>query len=187
MEDDKLTNKPREIYNADETFVPLNETKEKAVTLKNTRSVFFQSLGTTEHITMLCAASAFGTALTPMIIYPNGFPGGQYKFGGPDDAMYAKSASGWVDSKLFFEWVKHIFIPFANPKRPVLLVIDVHKSHLKIKCIDLARSNGIILLCLRPHTTHPLQPLEVSVFKSLKAHFSTALRWFLFHKEKLYC
>ena len=95
--------KPRQIYNADESFLPLNETKEKAVTMRNSKSVFSQSLGTTEHITVLCGASASGAALPPMIIYPRSFPGGQYRFGGPDDAVYARSESGWVDSELFLE------------------------------------------------------------------------------------
>ena len=75
-----LKNLPRQIYNCDETFLPLNEKKEKAVTVKNAKAVYSQSMGTTENITLLCGASAAGTALTPMIIYPKAYPGGQYKF-----------------------------------------------------------------------------------------------------------
>ena len=182
MTENCLKNKPRQIYNADETFLPLNETKEKAVTLKNSKCVFSQSLGTTEHITLLCGGSASGSALPPMIIYPKSFPGGQYKFGGPDDAVYA-SESGWVDSELFIEWMKRIFLRYAVPERPVLLLIDGHKSHLTLECIDLARENQVILLCLPPHTTHALQPLDVAVFKALKAHFSRALRVCCFTKK----
>jgi len=49
--------------------------------------------------------------------------------------------------------------------------------------IDCARENHIILLCLPPHTTHARQPLDVSVFKSLKSHFSKALRAWCFTKK----
>ena len=49
--------------------------------------------------------------------------------------------------------------------------------------IDCARKNNIILLCLPPHTTHALQALDVSVFKSLKSHFSKALRAWCFTKK----
>ena len=45
---------------------------------------------------MLCVASAAGLPLPPMIIYSKCFPGGQYRFVGPDDALYAKSESGWM-------------------------------------------------------------------------------------------
>ncbi len=55
----------------------------------------------TEHITLLCTGSVSGAALPPMIVYPQAFPGGQYRFGGPDDSVYAKSESGWIDSELF--------------------------------------------------------------------------------------
>ncbi len=178
-----LKNKPRQIYNADESFLQLNETKEKAVTTKNSRFVFSQSLGTTEHITVLCGASASGVALPPMIIYPRSFPGGQYRFGGPDDPVYARSESGWVDNELFVECIRRVFLKFAVPDRPLLLVIDDHKTHLTLECIDLCRTNNIILLCLPPHTTHALQPLDVSVFRSLKCHFSSALQAVCFSRK----
>ena len=34
-------------------------------------------------------------------------------------------------------------------------------------------------MCLPAHSSHPLQPLDVAVFKSLKFHFNTACRKFL--------
>ena len=49
---------------------------------------------TSDHITVLCGASAAGVALPPMIIHSKSFPGGAYRFDGPDDAVYAKSESG---------------------------------------------------------------------------------------------
>jgi hypothetical protein len=47
----------------------------------------------------------------------------------------------------------------------------------------LARENGVVLFCLPPHTTHALQPLDVSVFKSLKSHFSKAVHALSFAKK----
>ena len=41
----------------------------------------------------------------------------------------------------------------------------------------------MILLCLPPHTTHALQPLDVAVFKALKTHFSRSLRVCCFSKK----
>ena len=132
---------------------------------------------------MLCGANAAGTALPLMIIYPKAYPGGQYKFGGPDDAVYARSESGWVDSELFYLWMQKVFLKYAVPERPLVLIVDGYKSHLTMELIDLCRENQVILLCLPPHTTHALQPLDVSVFKSLKAHFARCLRAFCFTKK----
>lgn len=132
---------------------------------------------------MLCCVSAAGAALPPMIIYPKGFPGGQYRFGGPDDYLYARSDSGWVDSILFLQWFKKIFLKYTVRDKPTLLIVDGHKSHMTLELVDLARENHVILFCLPPHTTHALQPLDVAVFKALKAHFSRSLRALCFTRK----
>ena len=91
-----------------------------------------------------CCASAAGIPHPPMIIYAKSFPGGQYRFEGPDDAVYARSESGWIDSELFVVWLFH---KYAVSQRPILLLTDGHKSHINIDVIDLCRSNDVILFC----------------------------------------
>ena len=103
-----------------------------------------QEQGTSEHITMFCAASAVGLPLSPTIIYSKSFPGRQYCFDGPDDALYTKSESDWIDSELFLKWMRKKFLKYVVIQWPVLLLID------------LCRTNEIILFCLSPHTTHAL-------------------------------
>ena len=183
LDDNGLLNSPRQIYNCDETFVPLDFSREKAVTVRGVKNVYRQSQGTSDHITMLCCASAAGFPLPPMIIYSKSFPGGQYRFDGPDDTLYAKSESGWIDTELFITWFKKIFLKYSVAQRPLLLLIDGHKSHMGLELVDLCRENNVILFCLPPHTTHALQPLDVSVFKSLKDHFAKAVRSITFAKK----
>ena len=108
LEKNNLMNSPQQLYNCNETFFPLDFTREKAVTLKK-MFVYVQAQGTTDHITVLCAASAAGLTLPPFIIYPKSFPGGSYQFDGPDDALYGRSESGWIDSELFLAWLKKFF------------------------------------------------------------------------------
>ena len=182
LEENQLKDKPRQIYNCDETFLPLDYTRERAVTLKGAKAVYKQATGTKEHITVLCCASAAGLPHPPMIIYSKCFPGGQYRFEGPDDALYAKSESGWIDSKLFLSWFNKIFLKYAVNQRPIMLLVDGHKSHMTIDIIDLCRSKGVILFCLPPHTTHALQPLDVSVFKALKDSSAKTVRALSFKK-----
>ena len=129
-----------------------------------------------------CCVSAAGFPLPPMIIYAKSFPG-QYRFDGPEDSLYAKSDSGWLDSELFLAWLKKIFVKFCVPQRPIMLLVDGHVSHITIEAIDFCQANNIIIFCLPPHTTHALQPLDVAFFKSLKDKFSKAIRSLSFTKK----
>ena len=68
-----------------------------------------------------------------LLLYIQSFPGGQYS---PDDALYAKSDSGWIHSELFLTWMKKIFLKHVVTLRPVLLFTDDHKSHLNLDVIE---------------------------------------------------
>ena len=78
-----------------------------------------------------------------------------------------------------------VFLPHAAAQCPLLLIIDGHKSHMTLDLVDVARANDVILFCLPPHTTHALQPLDVSVFKSLKDNFHKSVRALSFVKKIL--
>ena len=85
--------------------------------------------------------------------------------------------------ELFLVWMK-VFLKYSGSQRPVLLCVDGHASHVNLDVIDLACENDVILFCLPPHTTHALQPLDVSVFKSLKSHFCKAMHALSFAKKE---
>jgi len=68
-----------------------------------------------------------------------------------------------MNSDLFFKWFRDTFIPHSGSARPVLLVLDNHESHISIEVIQLARANRIEILGFPAHTTHILQPLDVSI------------------------
>ena len=173
LEDNSLTNAPCQLFNFDKTFLPLNIPCSKVIARKNAGYVYVQSRGTylRTHRT-LCCASAAGIAHLPMIIYCKSFLGDNYRFGGPDDAVYARSESRWIDSELFLLWMKKVLLRHCSSQRPIIFFVDGHASHIMLNVFDLAQENDVILFCLLPHTTHALQPLDVSVFRSLKSNFS---------------
>ena len=45
-----------------------------------------------------------------------------------------------------------------------MLVTDGHSSHLSWQFISFAAEHDILLVCLPPHTSHLLQPLDVGLF-----------------------
>jgi hypothetical protein len=83
------------------------------------------------------------------------------------------SDNGWMTSDIFEAWLAN-FIRVVK-QRPIVLVLDGHKTHIGINVIKLAMENGIWLLKLPSHSTDKLQPLDVSVFRPLKAQWNKAL------------
>ena len=175
LETNNLFQKPRQIYNVDESAMFLNKMSQPVVVpVKHKRAISIQ-LGSSEHISVNCCVAADGHTLPPMIIFSNSFPGGAYHASGPVNALYAHSDSGFMDTNLFNQWFEKTFLKYAVPERPLLLLMDGHSSHINIQLIECAQQNNVILLCLPPHTTHFLQPLDVSVYRSLKSHFSKTI------------
>jgi hypothetical protein len=49
-----------------------------------------------------------------------------------------------------------------------LLILDGHGSHVTIKVIEQKKDFGLNMITLPTHTSHALQPLDVSCFKPFK-------------------
>ena len=93
---------------------------------------------------------------------------------------YGLSTKGWVDSELFRGWLSEHFLAHAVGARPLLLLLDGHSSHYQPDLITYTRELGIIIIfCLPLHTTHESQPLDASVFKSLKQNWQHTCHKFI--------
>ena len=53
-----------------------------------------------------------------------------------------------------------------------MLILDGHSSHLNMRFIDFCDAHAILLGFLPPHSTHRLQPLDVTVFSPLATAYS---------------
>ena len=74
-----------------------------------------------------------------------------------------------IFSKWFCEWESRTrIITEAGNLEHRLMIYDGHPSHLNYDTIKHAWINNVTTLKLPPHTTDLLQPVDVSVFKSLK-------------------
>ncbi|KAH8923886.1 DDE-domain-containing protein, partial [Atractiella rhizophila] len=128
-----------------------------------------------ELITLIECVSASGQSLNPLFI----FSGKRYQKGWlqglteqqRDEIFVAVSKNGWTDEVLGYLWFTLVYVPWvnsrANPRRPCLLIVDGHGSHssaLIIRYVWEHLHNIVHIICLPPHTTHKLQPLDVGVF-----------------------
>ena len=133
---------------------------------------------------MMAAVSAAGQKLPPMIV----FEGAQVQTtwrpdipkNNPNYPWLYANKSGWIDSETFYrwfeEWEKQTRVCDENGDiEPRLLIYDGHLSHVWYGTIELAREKKVSIIKLPAHTTDLLQPLDVSVFKSLKDHWGQIL------------
>lgn len=97
----------------------------------------------------------------------------------PGSVLFMSQKSAYINEKIFFECLKTHFLP-RKPAGKVLLCLDGHTSHCNsVEMLEFSAANDIILFTLPSHTTHYLQTLDRSVFKSLKAFYYEACRMWL--------
>jgi hypothetical protein len=88
----------------------------------------------------------------------------------PPDWVIATSSNGWTTNERGLEWIQH-FDRHTKPRttgKYRLLVLDGHESHHSTDFEVYCKDNDIITLCMPPHSSHILQPLDVGCFGPLK-------------------
>ena len=107
------------------------------------------------------------------------FPGSRFRYnpldGYVDGAYFGKSENGWMVTELFYGWITNHFSAHIPPERPVLLLVDVHATHIDVETSKFCTQNGILLYCLPPHSSHLTQPLDVGFFGALKYNWRKAI------------
>ncbi|XP_018304461.1 uncharacterized protein, partial [Mycetomoellerius zeteki] len=81
-------------------------------------------------------------------------------------------------------WLQH-FAHCITPTKenPVLLVLDNHSSHISLSTYSFCTNNYIHMLSLPPHTSHRMQPLDVSFFGPLKRAYYREANLFIKSKN----
>jgi hypothetical protein len=138
--------------------------------------------GNREWVTILACICMDGTYLPPSVIY-QALSGNiqdtwlqDFK---PDEhtVHFSSSPSGWTSQEHGFEWLTGIFDRYTKQKARNgrdyrLLIVDGHSSHLNMKFLDWCDRHKILVCILPPHSTHRLQPLDVSLFAPLSTYYS---------------
>ncbi|KAI6788227.1 hypothetical protein KC361_g9166 [Hortaea werneckii] len=163
--------------------------------LQKTRRIFTRELyeqstltgagqdGSREWITVVATICADGTKLSPALIYKaisgnlqdtwlNDFEPEEH------DCHFSSSPNGWTSDELGYSWLTGLFEKETAPKARRshrLLFVDGHGSHLNMKFLDWCEQHKTLLAVYPPHSTHRLQPLDVSVFAPMANYYSQAL------------
>lgn len=165
------------VYNCDESGLPTVPTKlPKIIASKGARRVpKITSAERGRNITFICCMNACGSFIPPAFIFPRKRMRDELMIGAPPDAVGFVHKSGWMTTEVFITYLKHL-CAHARPsvQDPIVLIVDNHASHISLDAVDFCRENAITLLSLPPHSTHRMQPLDISFFGPLKTYYSQA-------------
>ena len=177
--DNNLMDKPGQIYNVDESGMPLEHRSPRVLAKKGQRKVRYCTSGNKSQVTVVACINAIGQCLPPFIIFDAKNLNMDWAKEEVPGTTYGLSDSGWIDMLLFKKWFFHHFLNHAGPNRPLLLLLDGHSSHYNLEAVEIARKNDVIIFTLVPHTTHEMQPLDTTVFGPLKNSWQEACHNFI--------
>ncbi|KAL3707903.1 hypothetical protein TMatcc_005885 [Talaromyces marneffei ATCC 18224] len=166
-----------DIYNFDETgFVIGLCATAKVITGSDRYSrPYLLQPGNREWVTAIKAVNSTGWALPSYVI----FKATTYYQQGwfetlPQDWRLDISKNGWTTDEIGLRWLQKHFIPHTTSRtkgRYRMLILDGHGSHLTAQFDQICAENNIISICIPPHSSHLLQPLDVSCFSVLKQQY----------------
>lgn len=149
--------------------------------------------GNREWATVIQGVNALGWAIPPFIILA-----AQYHLANwytecnlPADWRIATTDNGWTTNTVGLDWIKHFDFHTAPRTKGKyrLLILDGHESHHSTEFELYCQQNNIITLCMPPHSSHYLQPLDVGCFGPLKQAYGhqieDLMRMHINHVSKL--
>ena len=169
----------------------------KAVTPENIKPVQIavRTKGNLERVTIMPVVSASGQTYTPVIV----FPGKQAQFRRvrgtlqtvhnflPPCYFYQREVPG-VDSDIIFDWAKKFVRETAHLRSKseyLLLVIDAFAGHVQFRTLNYFKENRVVVLAMPAHSSHRLQPLDVSVFSAYKSYMQREIHKYSRSKKVL--
>ena len=175
------------IFNLNESAFMLVPNDNTVITEKGVRAPYQIVAGNAKAcLTALFVACTSGLMLPPMILY-NLKKTHRKKVleKVPKDWAVGNTESGSMKSESFYYYISNVFFKWLidnTIERPAVLYVDGHSSHITLPLVQFCQENQIELIALYPNATHIIQPLNVSVFHSLKNTYRQVIReWRIDH------
>ncbi|KAG9196117.1 hypothetical protein G6011_01238 [Alternaria panax] len=133
--------------------------------------------GDREWVTLVQGVSATGRVIPPFLIFAGKVLITSWFADLPRNWIITVSPTGWINNDLALAWLKHFdaHTKASSTGAYRLLIIDGHESHCSIDFQDYCKENKIIALCMPPHSSHLLQPLDVVPYSLLKRHYGDGI------------
>lgn len=186
---EKYKLKPANFWNMDEKgfLIGMCQASRRIVSrkaLKIGQTKGFSQDGSREFVTIIAAIAANGEKIAPFLIYAADSGNIQDTWvnnvnGAHQRAYFGVSPTGWTSDAHGLDWLEGFQAETIDRAQIGeewrLLILDGHSSHVNLAFLKKAIDYKILVVCYPPHSTHRLQPLDVSVFRPLASYYSTAI------------
>ena len=163
-----------DIYNFDETGFMMGVISTATVVTSSDGRAKAKKVqpGNREWVTVIQGINSQGWTVPPFVIVAgkNHLTSWYQNSGFPANWVIAVTDNGWTTNEKGMDWIRH----FEKHTRPRtvgsyrLLILDGHESHHSDEFEEYCKENNIVTLCMPPHSSHILQPLDVGCFSPLK-------------------
>ena len=162
----------KNVWNMDETGAMLSKLNSvKVLVSRDSQRDYRGARVKRTSVTAVECVSAAGEFLDPMIIWPASTHRANWTTHPTPGWHYVYSDTGYTDSYLSLQWLKLVFDPQTKDRAnhaPRVLIADGFGTHETLEIMEFCFKNNIILCRISSHTSHKLQPCDVSVFGPLK-------------------
>lgn len=181
---------PQLLFNMDETMVDPSLPHLKVITSPYSPQPVVPVETKSEHISFVMCITASGQYIRPLCILPlKTLPPLQTEV---QNFFYISGQnSGFISSKIYAEWITTLLIPYINqtrmtlncPNQKALLIVDRHVTRQYLPAIEVLKGANVKVVELSPHSSHILQPLDLSCL-SCHNEFKQKLRHLFEPMEK---
>lgn len=173
------------VANFDESMLQSDPTVTSVIGSTELNTLYAAALPPTAHITLGVNIFADGTHSSPLLIYaqkklPSELNLHTLKLFG--DAVITGQPNGWITAPILEKYMLKEVLPTfqqrigknGNSNRG-LLILDAHCSRLCPSLWNQFQSANVDVMTIVSHSSHVLQPLDLTVFAALKASLGSSL------------
>jgi hypothetical protein len=134
------------------------------------------------HLTCVFGINALGGHVPTQLLVPACYPIPGTCLQRFPDLKVGRTSSGWMTKQLWEDYVKGILFPeierirkaLKDGEKPALLIIDGHSSRINRQLWELCALLNIDVILIPAHTSHILQPLDLTVNGVFKTNLEGA-------------
>ena len=185
---------PQLVINWDQTmikYVPVSSwTQEK----KGAKSVEIIGTDDKRQITATVAGTMSGEFLPAQLIYGGKTPACLPKVDFPIGWSITFTPNHWANENNVLSYVNNILLPYItkvsknlhlSTSHAALVIIDHFKGQFTEKVFSVLEQNNVVMVDVPANCTEKLQPMDLSVNKSIKNHMRSSFQEWYAHQVKL--